>query len=304
MFMTKKARGLTLVELLVVIAIVGVLAGLLLPAVQAAREAVRRMTCQNHSRQIGLALHHHHDTHQVLPSGWLSANRDGDPGWGWAAMILPFVEQQTLEANAGPEFRRRGQGAGGPPISDPRYQRFRETPVPLFLCPSDANEETFTLQRGNGPGGNGLGGPPMFVVARANYTGVFGSRTVEDSPGAGDGAFFQNSSVRFADIRDGLSNTLLVGERCSRLGFATWVGAVPKAYRSAARVVGRTGSVPNHVLNDLADFSSYHPFGANFVLADGSTRMISDEVDLAVYRALFDPRRGRTGRVAAVRQIS
>ena len=109
---------------------------------------------------------------------------------------------------------------------------------------------------------------------------------MEANPRTGDGTFFQNSSVRFADVRDGLSNTLLVGERCSRLGGATWVGAVPGAGHAMARVVGRAGSVPNHVLNDFADFSSYHPFGANFVLGDGAARLISDEVDLAVYRAL------------------
>ena len=126
----------------------------------------------------------------------------------------------------------------------------------------------------------------MFEVARANFLAVFGTRTIEANPGSGDGVFFQNSAVRFADVRDGLSNTLLVGERCSRLGNGTWVGAVPGADHGMARVVGRAGSVPNHVLNDFADFSSYHPFGANFVMADGAVRPISDQVDLTVYRAL------------------
>ena len=123
-------------------------------------------------------------------------------------------------------------------------------------------------------------------IARANYVGVFGARVVEVAPQAGDGLFFRNSLMRFDDVRDGLSNTLLAGERSSRLGSATWVGAVPGADRGMARVVGRAGNVPNGVLNDMADFGSYHPFGANFALADGSVRMISDEIDLTVFQAM------------------
>ncbi len=284
--MTRPARGLTLVELLVVIGIVAVLAALLLPAVQAAREAARRVQCQDHVRQIGLALHNHHNTYGELPPGWVSNTPNGDPGWGWAAMLLKFMEQETLESTSGPGFPPGGPGSGGTPIGDPRNQRLRETPIPLLLCPSDPSDEVFMLHRGGPGGGGGPGGPPMFEVARANYLGVFGTRTIEADPRAGDGTFFQNSSLRFADIRDGLSNTLVVGERCSRLGCATWVGAVPGAYQARARVVGRAGSVPNHVLNDFADFSSDHPFGAEFLLGDGSARLISDEIDLTVYRAL------------------
>ena len=126
----------------------------------------------------------------------------------------------------------------------------------------------------------------MFEVARANYVGVFGTRDIEANPGAGDGSFYQNSSVQFAAIIDGLANTLLVGERCSRLESPTWVGAVPGAHHGKQRVVGRAGSVPNHVLNDFADFSSEHPFGANFVMGDGSVKLIDDQIDLTVFRAL------------------
>ena len=126
----------------------------------------------------------------------------------------------------------------------------------------------------------------MFEVARANYSGVFGTGAVEANPQAGNGTFFQNSRVSFRDIIDGQSNTLLIGERSSRLGSATWVGAVPGAYRGMARIVGAAGSVPNHVLNDFADFGSHHPFGANFAMADGSVRLIGDDIELSVYQAL------------------
>ena len=99
----------------------------------------------------------------------------------------------------------------------------------------------------------------MFELARANYSGVFGVGPIEGNPREGRGTFFQNSRIRFADILDGQSNTLLIGERSSRLDYATWVGAVPGAYRGMARIVGTAGSVPNHVLNDFADFGSHHP---------------------------------------------
>ena len=131
----------------------------------------------------------------------------------------------------------------------------------------------------------------MFEVARANYSGVFGTTVIESNPSAGNGVFCQNSRIRFADVPDGLSNTLLLGERASRRaasweGSATWVGAVPGAHRGMARVVGRADRVPNDVLGDFSDFGSWHPFGANFVMADGSVRMISDEIEQATYHAL------------------
>ena len=285
--MIRPARGLTVVELLVVIGIVAVLIALLLPAVQAAREAVRRIQCQDNVRQLGLALSNHHTAHGELPPGWISEKPNGDPGWGWAAMLLPFMEQGALQNASGPGGSPGGPGPGGKPISDPANKRLRESPIPLLLCPSDPSEKIFTLQQGGpGGGGGGPGGPPMFDVARANYTGVFGTGVIETDPRAGDGVFFESRRIRFADISDGLSNTLLVGERSSRLGYVTWVGAVPGAHRGQARVVGRAGSVPNHVLNDFADFDSHHPFGANFAMGDGSVRLISDEIDLTVYRAL------------------
>ena len=86
---------MTLVELLVVLAMVSVLAALLLPAIQAAREAARRVQCTNHARQIGLALQTHHDTYQRLPSGWTAYPPHGEPGWGWASILLQYIEQQN-----------------------------------------------------------------------------------------------------------------------------------------------------------------------------------------------------------------
>jgi prepilin-type processing-associated H-X9-DG protein len=264
---------------------------LLLPAIQAAREAHRRIECQHRIRQIGLALQNHHDVHGRLPAGWVSLAPSGEPGWAWSALLLEFLDQPTSSnvawaGAADPALTVAASvGPGAMQISDASNKDLRERSISAFLCPSDPSPEVFLLRSGPGAGAG------MFDVARANYAGVFGQGVIENNPSAGDGTFYQNSKTRFADILDGLSNTLLVGERASRQpgsweGSATWVAAVPGAHRDQARVVGRAGRVPNDVLGDFADFGSWHPFGANFVMADGSVRMISDEIDPAVYHAL------------------
>ncbi len=286
---SRSPRGLTLIEILVVLAILGILIALLLPAVQAAREAQRRIQCQNNIRQIGLALHGHHDVHKRLPAGWVSVATSGEPGWAWSALLLEFLEQPSS-----PNVKWASNTAvvaapmpvpntGRMRIDHASNQTLRQRSIPLFLCPTDPAPEIFMLRKGSGAS--------MFEVARSNYAGVFGAAAIESNAAAGDGLFYRNSRTRFADIRDGQSNTLMVGERAYRQpgsdeGSATWVGVVPGAKRSMARVVGRAGRVPNDVLGDFADFGSWHPFGANFVMADGSVRMISDEIDQDAYHAL------------------
>jgi prepilin-type N-terminal cleavage/methylation domain-containing protein len=127
-----RKTGFTLVELLVVIAIIGILVALLLPAVQAAREAARTTSCKNNLHQIGLALHNFHDTNGTFPSGW-AANpgpEDG-PGWGWLARTMSMMEANNLHDSIDRSL----------PISDPVNQPYREQVIPNFLCPSDPAEK-------------------------------------------------------------------------------------------------------------------------------------------------------------------
>jgi hypothetical protein len=128
---------------------------------------------------------------------------------------------------------------------------------------------------------------PMFLVSRSNYIGVYGSNELEDDPAAGNGTFYFLSNTRFADITDGTSNTLIVGERHGRFGGSMWQGVVPTANEATGRIIGDGDHTPNHRDHAFDDFKSYHPGGAHFVAGDGSVRRIDDTIDLSVYRAML-----------------
>ncbi|MEZ6087907.1 MAG: DUF1559 domain-containing protein [Pirellulaceae bacterium] len=287
-----RTRGFTLVELLVVIAIIGILVGLLLPAVQAAREAARRTQCKNNCKQIGLALHNYHDSFQQFPSGWISYQGDFEPGWGWAAAILPFAEQENVYDLIDSRIA----------IEDSIHDQARQTLISMYVCPSDVSPDFFQIAEGSGlhvhastsvwssahDHGENIDhdGPHLFTIAKSNYVGVFGSFEIHDDPWQGDGAFYADSQLRFRDFKDGTSSTMMVGERFGRLGNSIWHGVIPEAVEPEARVVGVTDHTPNSHAMHFEDFSSEHVDGAHFVMADGSVRMISDTIDLAIYRAL------------------
>ncbi len=271
----------TLVELLVVIAIIGVLIALLLPAIQAARESARRMTCGNNLKQIGLALHLYYNTNNKLPPGWTAYDPQnhlpyplGEPGWGWAARILPFIELSGISKNLIHDKL---------PLSDPVNQVARLTVIQEFRCPSDLTQQTFVDPED----------PAQLELAVSNYVGVFGTQNIHEcelipigQQCASDGVFYHNSAVTFKDIKDGTSHTFAVGERTTALGFGTWIAAPPNDGCGPGMVLGTGAYTPNSREDDTHNFSSRHPTGTNFLTADGSVRFISQDLDDQFFRAL------------------
>lgn len=280
-----RRKGFTLVELLVVIAIIGILIALLLPAVQAAREAARRASCTNNMKQIGLAMHLHHDVYLRLPAGWDGYDQTtgrpyglGVPGWAWAARILPFIEQANVQKNL-IDFNK--------PVTDPANDAARLLVLATYRCPSDVGNEKFVnVDEETGQG--------TYEFATANYVGVWGTGDLHvcgtlpiGTQCTSDGSFFHNSTIRFADILDGLSQTFVAGERSSKLDYSTWAGTVAGNDCAPGRILGTAQFPPNSPQSNTHDFSSQHPTGANFLLADGSVRLIPETIDQAVYRALM-----------------
>jgi len=194
----RQSRGFTLIEMLTVMAIVGVMLGLLLPAIQQAREAARRLQCCHHLRQLGLAMHNYLDVHQVLPPGSCFSTIDGnlDVGsWSIHGRLLPFLDQSGAFARINLDFG----------WNDPLNQEtgVPQMKVPVLSCPSDPLGDTIHYS-----------GPDEGYVYPTNYGYNFGTWLVFDPKTnvGGDGCFHPNSSVRLSDITDGLSNTLCAAE--------------------------------------------------------------------------------------------
>jgi len=307
----------TLIELLVVMAIIAVLIGLLLPAVQKVREAAARMQCQNHLKQIGLALHNFHSSEGRLPPGFVTATHPGnvnwrsltttipshfEPGWSFFFFLLPYIEQENLFRQINPAL----------PILHPgnALARTEAALVRLYVCPSDTAPKLVEVwDFGESSSATTLSGSGV-VLCRApvsSYTGVLGTNDHEEN-GLFNGTFFRNSRVRLEDITDGTSNTVCIGERMSRMAEATWLGSITGSevvhaegwwqrmgyphrsfnYRPANLHVTChiRSSKPNVLSNSPSGFMSPHSNGCNFLNADGSVRLISDSVDLNTFRAL------------------
>lgn len=294
-------RGFTLVELLVVIAIIGVLVALLLPAVQAAREAARRTQCANNLKQMGIGIQNYHDTFQKLPFGW------SDRGAGWTTMMLPYIEQQNLWSSL--KFNESDNWDS----ANTDNQRACGTFINTFRCPS-------------------MGVVPKHVDNQSipgrvptSYRGVASSTADSDDTSTSkigrslemldvEGLFFCCSQVRLAEITDGTSNTFMIGE--SRWETFTqdgnqmdfWYIGSPQAdpwpgsATEFSEFVGSTG-VPINArkiastsgyVKELS-FTSFHPVGTLFCYADGSVRFIPYSIDAATYKGLGSRDGGEVG---------
>ena len=227
MFKSKnRFKGFTLVELLVVIAIIGILVGLLLPAVQAAREAARRMQCSNNLKQLGLAMHNYENAHRIFPSGYIRTS--GGAGWGWGALVLPFIEQQAMNDQLQVTRANLDTILATPPAN---MTVLMQTPLSSFRCPSDTGSDGDILPLA--PRGRNAFNPGGIQPAVANYKGSAGILSPQHEPGGSGqavprdsrGVFVGNVKVRIADVSDGTSNTIAIGEADTliRRGGA-WVG--------------------------------------------------------------------------------
>jgi prepilin-type N-terminal cleavage/methylation domain-containing protein/prepilin-type processing-associated H-X9-DG protein len=225
----RRSKGFTLVELLVVIAIIGILVALLLPAVQAAREAARRMQCSNNVKQIALALHNYHDTHKAFPSAWmLDGNTLNLQCWG--TRVLPFIEQTAIAENWDSAVPAVNEGAafGHPAAAVAINLELMKTPIEAFICPS-APHDSYTYN-GVLPAAETGGLVPddlTWEAAVSDYCATTGIRgDYADIAYAGNAGgnrhgalgvmaapIDDNRTSRMGDITDGTSNTFLFGER-------------------------------------------------------------------------------------------
>jgi prepilin-type N-terminal cleavage/methylation domain-containing protein len=266
-------RGFTIVELLAVIAIIGILIAMLLPAVQMAREAARRLDCRNNLKQLALAMHNYHYVHKMLPDRSYPAGTP-DP-WAWGAMVLPYVEQAAAHTRC--DFNLQPTEGGNVDVVG-AY-------LPGFRCPSETGltaETLYAVGRG--------GWASQLTLPHANYA-INHSLPLK---------------TRFDDVTDGLSNTILLAERTrfsAESGFpvlvsSTWSGNLyghnnqyvflffqPAVYCSR---ICTPNQFPAHIYT-----SSYHPGGVQFALFDGSARFVSETISSRTLERLANPRDGK-----------
>jgi prepilin-type N-terminal cleavage/methylation domain-containing protein/prepilin-type processing-associated H-X9-DG protein len=310
---TRRGRpGFTLIELLVVIAVIAVLIGLLLPAVQAAREAARRTQCVNNLRQIGIAIHNYESSYGCFPIGYISSpgvgfrdpqTGDWGPGWGWLAVILPNVEQGPLYSAINCNL----------PCWDLANTTCVRVSLQVYLCPTANNPDTTV---GVTDADQNLWQGAIF--GRANYVHNVGTNDVWSAPATlnyddpvlgATGVMYRNSRIRFAAVTDGLSNTVAAGERSPNLADAVWPGVVPGAAHysygqfanddwdgAGSYVASNSGPSiyeppaiihpPNSPVGDTDEMYSLHPGGANVLLCDGSVRFVKQSISLRSWAAL------------------
>lgn len=244
-------RGFTLVELLVVIAIIGILIALLLPAVQAVREAARRASCQNNLRQMGIGLHQYHETLGSFPPGGIEPRSPLMPNGrqlAWSVFLLPYVEQKSLYA----------QLDTGKAFDASENAHAAATLLTIYVCPSVPQGNQ--LQSGRAP---------------CHYGGIYGERiTSPNSPPKG--VMLYDRSIRISEIRDGTSRTLVICED-SESQDGQWING--RNVFDQAFAINQAAAFEN-------DIRSKHPGGANGLLCDGSVRFLAETMELTTLAAI------------------
>ena len=308
----KQHRAFTLVELLVVIAIIGILIALLLPAVQAAREAARRMQCSNNIKQVGLAAHMYHQSHGHFPIGYgymispKGSSGWDDPEWPWILRLFPYMELDASLKDIDWTWNPGTSGSGIPAGN----KKVLMAQVSGLCCPSDPS----AMQYYN-PGGSCFG-PGSASYGRTSYAGNFGQGQMEQSVRV-DGVFGHNYGARIRDIKDGTSQTLLTSEiicggPCTARGIVAYdEGPVfmqdytPNSLVvDMVRVCDPSDSQPGSVapcaasvmqLNMILHTSrSMHPGGVNSGLCDGSVRFVGENIPLDIWMAMGSPDGGES----------
>jgi len=322
----RRRSGFTLIELLVVIAIIGVLVGLLLPAVQTARESSRRTVCSNNLKQMGLAFHVHENTYQQFPAGhWYRGSTNA--AWGWGVFILPFAEEETLfttlnhasnTLNSLTSSTSPGLRSGSPSAAAQALQQ----PVALYRCPSDITDPLNALSdfgsrlviANNHPAlatSNYVASAGDGRYSTASPPQSLGPENYKDSSGALFG-WQSDRGLAAKDFTDGLSKTFLIGERAGSSSVAdanagtgsfaaVWAGngrpGNGTSTSGAGRCYGRT--VPSWYLNEFSNssanskgYTSYHSGGCMFLLCDGSVTFQSDSTEPTVLKAIVNRKDG------------
>jgi prepilin-type N-terminal cleavage/methylation domain-containing protein len=267
----RRQRGFTLIELLVVIAIISMLIGMLLPAVQQAREAANRISCANNLHQISLAMHNYEGVNECLPPSRLA----GDSA-SWAWLLLPYMEQDNLYKDWD-----RTRPFGEVPLS------IRKAAVPNYFCPSRRTALSGTAC-------NSYVNPAGCVLTKGvtgalgDYAACIGTTGWDDTliqpP---NGTFRYLNGVRFAEITDGLSNTFLVGEKhvpIDRFGDWAWDCSIFDGHNwvCSCRAAGPGFPLADSIHDQGWKFGSYHPHICQFAMADGSVRVV--HVSTSLYK--------------------
>jgi len=291
-----RSDGFTLLELLVTMAIIGMLAGVLLPAVQRAREAARRVGCSNNLKTLALACQMYHDVQGTFPPAWLAKPGYGYQRqsryyslWGWGALVLPFVERHALYSAAQVETLHLQQAAASGSLTLAALQQ----PVASYRCPTD-DAPALNSNRSFFPCGSGTN-----PLATSNYVAANSAYDVNAYPnGVRQGAFIEDRGRSISDFVDGTASTFLLGERRwsvlrtngepNTVGAAVLFGIACRDYPGTRADVAACGrprlncnGIDEPVGNNWArrGFSSQHPGGAYFAFGDGGVRFISDSID-------------------------